>query len=66
VRRPCAQYTSNLGQSVVEKTQRNRAVLFPARFTTLWRIEIHIHLKTDADVCTDDGVGFFSGVKYIL
>jgi len=35
------------GQSAVEKTKRNREVLFPVHFTTLWKIEIHP--KTDAD-----------------
>jgi len=36
-------------ESVVEKTQRNRAVLLPARFTTMWRSEIRIDLKIDAE-----------------
>jgi hypothetical protein len=31
------------------KKQRNRAVLLRTRFTTLWRSEIHINLKIDAD-----------------
>jgi hypothetical protein len=44
----------------VEKLQRNRAVLFPERFTTVWRSEIHIDLKTDA------GVAFVSGVQYVI
>jgi hypothetical protein len=33
----------------VEKTQRKRVVLFPARFTNLWKSEILIELKIDAD-----------------
>jgi hypothetical protein len=37
------------GPSVLPKTQRNRAVPLPTRFTTLWRGEIHINLKSDAD-----------------
>jgi hypothetical protein len=47
------------GRSVLLKTQRNPAVLFRTRFTTIWRSEIHIGLKVDA------GVGFFS-VQYIM
>jgi hypothetical protein len=31
------------------KTQRNRAVLLRTLFTTLWRSEIRINLKIDAD-----------------
>jgi len=46
----------------VEKTQRNRAVLFPARFTMWWRNEIHNDLKIDADA----GVAFVSGVQYVI
>jgi len=34
--------------SVQRKSQRNRAVLFRTRFT-IWRSEIHISLKVDAD-----------------
>jgi hypothetical protein len=45
--------------SVLPKTQRNRAALFRTRFT-IWRSEIHMSLKFDA------GVGFFSGVHYII
>jgi len=37
------------GPSVLPKTQRNRAVLFRTRFKTIWRSEIHISLKFDAD-----------------
>jgi hypothetical protein len=37
------------GPSVLPKTQRNRAVLFRTRFTLLWRSEIHINPKIDAD-----------------
>jgi hypothetical protein len=37
------------GQSVLPKTQRNHAVLYLPRFTTLWRSEIRINLKIDAD-----------------
>jgi hypothetical protein len=35
--------------TVCTKTQRIRAVLFQTCFTTLWRSEIHINLKIDAD-----------------
>jgi hypothetical protein len=35
--------------SLLPKTQRNRAVLLRTRFKTLWRSEIHINLKMDAD-----------------
>jgi hypothetical protein len=35
--------------SVLPKTQRNRAFLLRTRFTTLWRSEIRINLKIDAD-----------------
>jgi hypothetical protein len=34
---------------LLPKTQRTRAVLLRKRFTMLWRSEIHINLKTDAD-----------------
>jgi len=37
------------GSSVVPKTQRNQAVVLLTRFATLWRCEIHINLKIDAD-----------------
>jgi hypothetical protein len=37
------------GPSVLSKTKRNRVVLLRTRFTTLWRSEIHISLKIDAD-----------------
>jgi hypothetical protein len=37
------------GQSLLSKTQQNRADLLGTRFTTLWRSEIHINLKIDAD-----------------
>jgi hypothetical protein len=37
------------GPSVLPKTQRNRAVLLITRLTTLWRREIHMNLKIDAD-----------------
>jgi hypothetical protein len=47
------------GPSVLLKTQRNCTVLFRTRFTTIWRSEIHIGLKVDADV------GFF-GVRYVM
>jgi hypothetical protein len=46
---------------VLPKTKWHRAVLFRTRFTTIWRSEIHIGLKVDADA----GVGFF-GVQYIM
>jgi hypothetical protein len=37
------------GPSVLLKTQRNLAVLLRRRLKTLWRSEIHINLKIDAD-----------------
>jgi hypothetical protein len=37
------------GQSVLPRTKRNRAVLLRRLFTTLWKSEIHINLKIDAD-----------------
>jgi hypothetical protein len=37
------------GPSVLLKTQRNREFLLRTRFTSFWRIEIHINLKIDAD-----------------
>jgi hypothetical protein len=37
------------GPSVLQKTQRNRTDLLGTRFITLWRSEIHINLKIDAD-----------------
>jgi len=37
------------GPSVLPKTQRNHAVLLWTSSTTLWRREIHINLKIDAD-----------------
>jgi len=54
------------GQSVVEKTKWNHAVLFPARFTTLWRSEIHIDLKIDADVLYRRRRRFVSGIQCII
>jgi hypothetical protein len=38
-----------IGPSVQGKTQRKRVVLFRTRFATLWKSEIHINLKIDAD-----------------
>jgi hypothetical protein len=35
--------------SLLPKSERNRAVLLRTRFTTLWKSEIHINLKFDAD-----------------
>jgi hypothetical protein len=35
--------------SLLSKTQQNHAVLLGTRFTTLWRSEIRIKLKIDAD-----------------
>jgi hypothetical protein len=46
--------------SLIPKTKRNRAVLLRTRFKTLWRSEIHVNLKIDADVA------FVSGVQYII
>jgi len=40
---------SHAGPSQLKKAQRNLAVLFRTRFTTLWRSEIRINLKIDAD-----------------
>jgi hypothetical protein len=37
------------GPSVLPKSQWNRAILLRTRLTTLWRSEIHINLKIDAD-----------------
>jgi hypothetical protein len=37
------------GLSVLPKTQLNHAVLIGTRFKTLWRSEIRIKLKIDAD-----------------
>jgi hypothetical protein len=37
------------GLSFLPKTQRNRAVLYRTRFTTLWRSEVHNNKKIDAD-----------------
>jgi hypothetical protein len=37
------------GPSVLPKTQRNHSVLLETRFKTLWRNEIRINLKIDAD-----------------
>jgi hypothetical protein len=37
------------GTSVLPKTQRNRAVLLRTRFKMLWRSEIHVNQKIDAD-----------------
>jgi hypothetical protein len=37
------------GGSVLPKTQRNRAFQLRTRLTTLWRSEIHMNLKIDAD-----------------
>jgi len=54
------------GPSVLPKRQRNRAVLFRTRFTTIRRSEIHISLNVDADALTDACVGFLSGVQYII
>jgi hypothetical protein len=34
---------------LLRKTPRNRAVLLIRYLTTLWRSEIHINLKIDAD-----------------
>jgi hypothetical protein len=47
------------GPSVLQEAQRNLAVLFRTRFTTLWRSEFHINLKIEA------GVAFVCAVKYI-
>jgi hypothetical protein len=35
--------------SLLPKTKRNRGVVLQKRFKTLWRSEIHINLKIDAD-----------------
>jgi hypothetical protein len=35
--------------SVLPKTQRNHGVLLLTRFTTLWRSEIRMNLKIEAD-----------------
>jgi hypothetical protein len=36
--------------SVLPKTERSQTILLRTRFTTLWRSEIRINLKIDADV----------------
>jgi hypothetical protein len=46
---------------VLLKTQWNRAVLFRTRFTTIWRSEMHIGKKVDADT----SVGVY-GVQSIM
>jgi hypothetical protein len=46
----------------MQKAQRNLAVLFRTRFTTLWRSEIRINLKIDADA----GVALVSAVQYVI
>jgi hypothetical protein len=53
---------SYVGPSVLQKAQRNLAVLFPTRFTMLRRSEIHINLKIDIDT----GVVFVYVVKCII
>jgi hypothetical protein len=35
--------------SLIPKTKRNRAVLLRTRSKTLWRSQVHINLKIDAD-----------------
>jgi len=48
--RPYAHDTSKVQKfSILSKTQQNRAVLLRKRLTTLWRSEIHMNFKTDAD-----------------
>jgi hypothetical protein len=37
------------GSSELPKTQRNDAAVLRTRFRTLWRSEIHMNLKNDAD-----------------
>jgi hypothetical protein len=37
------------GPYVLSEKRRNQAVLFRTRFTNIWKIEIHISLKIDAD-----------------
>jgi len=37
------------GPCILPKTQHNREVLLWTCYTTLWRSEIHINLKIDAD-----------------
>jgi hypothetical protein len=54
------------GLSVLPKTQRNHALVLRARFTTLWRSEILINLKIDANPRTDAGVALVSTVQYII
>jgi hypothetical protein len=49
-------------RSLIPKTKRNRAVLLRTRFETLWRSQIHINLKIDADA----GVAFVYGVQFII
>jgi hypothetical protein len=46
--------------NLLPKRKRNRAVLLRTRLKTLWRSEIHVNLKIDADVA------FVSGVQHII
>jgi hypothetical protein len=43
-------YITLKGPSVLQKIERNRAVLFRTHFTTIWRSKIHANLKVEADV----------------
>jgi hypothetical protein len=46
--------------NLIPKTKRNRVVLLRTRLKTLWRSEIHVNLKIDADVA------FVPGVQHII
>jgi len=58
--------SQNLQQSALPKTQRNRVVLLRSRFTTLWRSEIHINIKIDADDLNRRRRRFCVRRKYII
>jgi hypothetical protein len=44
-----AVYVERSEDRLYYRKQRNRVVLFRTRFTTIWRIEIHINLKVYVD-----------------
>jgi hypothetical protein len=45
----CAVYVEIFEDRLYYRKQPNRIVLLRIRFVTLWRSEIHINLKIDAD-----------------
>jgi hypothetical protein len=54
------------GPSVPPKTQPNHAVLLRTRLTTLWRSEIHINVKIDADALNRRRRRFCVRVQYVI